>query len=96
VVDGGNAPLVQFTEREYEILIFLANGFSDREIASKLFLSLNTIKWYNRKIYAKLSVCTRTQAVARAYQLNLLEAKLPIESLHHFQGDPKITETGYT
>jgi DNA-binding CsgD family transcriptional regulator len=51
-------------EREQEILKHLAAGSSDQQIADKLFLSLNTVKWYNRQIYSKLGVGSRTQAIA--------------------------------
>ncbi|MGZ3624711.1 MAG: LuxR C-terminal-related transcriptional regulator [Ktedonobacteraceae bacterium] len=52
-------------EREQEILKHLAAGSSDQQIADVLFLSLNTVKWYNRQIYSKLGVGSRTQAIAR-------------------------------
>src|SRR5690606_15023667 len=42
------------------------------EIAYKLALALGTVKWYNRQIYDKLGVTSRTQAVARARQLHLM------------------------
>jgi serine/threonine-protein kinase PknK len=41
-------------EREKEILRQLSTGLSDQQIAGELFLSLNTVKWYNRQIYSKL------------------------------------------
>ena len=68
------------TERELEILRYLADGLSDREIAQQLFLSLNTIKWHNRQIYSKLGVESRTQAVARSRELGLLNGQ-QIESV---------------
>src|SRR5512134_1448225 len=61
------------TEREHEILKRLSNGLSDQEIAADLFLSANTIKWYNRQIYSKLGVSNRTQAIAHAKTLGLLD-----------------------
>jgi len=60
-------------EREQEILKRLSTGLSDQQIADELFLSLNTVKWYNRQIYSKLGVKSRTQAVAYAKELGLLE-----------------------
>jgi predicted ATPase/DNA-binding CsgD family transcriptional regulator len=51
-------------EREKEILKRLSTGLSDQQIADELFLSSNTIKWYNRQIYSKLGVRSRTQAIA--------------------------------
>src|SRR5436309_15447644 len=59
------------SEREQEILKRLSAGLSDQQIADELFLSLNTIKWYNRQIYSKLGVKSRTQAIARAKDLAL-------------------------
>ena len=63
------APLSQ---RELEILRLIAQGLSNREISERLFLALNTVKGYNRKIFVKLQVQRRTEAVARARELNLL------------------------
>ena len=60
-------------EREQEILQRLSTGLSDQQIADELFLSLNTVKWYNRQIYSKLGVKSRTQAVAYAKELGLLK-----------------------
>jgi pimeloyl-ACP methyl ester carboxylesterase/DNA-binding CsgD family transcriptional regulator len=54
----------QLTEREKEILERLAAGLTDQQIAAELFLSHNTVRWYNRQIYSKLGVNSRTQAVA--------------------------------
>ena len=62
------------SEREVEILRLIAEGLTNREIASRLFLSLNTIKVHNRNIYGKLDVHSRTQAVARARALGVLPA----------------------
>jgi pimeloyl-ACP methyl ester carboxylesterase/DNA-binding CsgD family transcriptional regulator len=61
------------TEREQEILKRLSAGLSDRQIADELCLSLNTVKWYNRQIYSKLGVSNRTQAIASARALSLLD-----------------------
>jgi predicted ATPase/DNA-binding CsgD family transcriptional regulator len=62
----------QLSQREQEILERLASGLSDQQVADELFLSVNTIKWYNRQIYSKLGVGSRTQAIAAANQLGLL------------------------
>jgi len=71
-MSGIVAPLNTLTERELEILVLLDRGMSDREIANKLILTPGTIKWYNRQIYSKLEVHSRTQAITRARQLGLL------------------------
>jgi pimeloyl-ACP methyl ester carboxylesterase/DNA-binding CsgD family transcriptional regulator len=69
-----NAPSPhQLTEREKEILERLSTGLSDQQIAAELFLSHNTIRWYNRQIYSKLGVNNRTQAIAQARALGLLK-----------------------
>jgi LuxR family maltose regulon positive regulatory protein len=60
------------SERELEVLELIARGMTNREIASHLFLSLNTVKVHTRNIYGKLAVNNRTQAVAEARSLGLL------------------------
>jgi DNA-binding CsgD family transcriptional regulator len=64
------------TEREIEILRLLAAGLSNREIAGKLFLALETIRWYTKRIYSKLQVSNRTQAAAY-YQAHQPDPSLP-------------------
>ncbi len=61
--------------REIEILRLLAEGLSNREIAQKLFITLETVKWYNKQLYSKLGVGSRTQAVAKAREQRLLDVK---------------------
>lgn len=53
-------------EREAELLALLAKGYSNREIALHLSLSVNTIKMYTSQLYQKMGVKRRTEAVARA------------------------------
>jgi LuxR family maltose regulon positive regulatory protein len=60
------------SERELEVLQLIAQGFSNREISEQLFLALNTVKGHNRRIFGKLDVQRRTEAVARARELGLL------------------------
>jgi len=60
------------SERELEVLRLVAQGLSNREIGQRLFLAINTIKGHNRRIFSKLQVQNRTEAVARARQLHLL------------------------
>ncbi|MGB6421318.1 MAG: LuxR C-terminal-related transcriptional regulator, partial [Anaerolineales bacterium] len=67
-------PLIEpLTKRELGILNLIARGLSNREIASELFLTLGTVKWYNRQIYSKLGVHSRTQAVAQAKKAGLFD-----------------------
>ncbi len=60
------------SSRELEVLHLIAAGLSNREIAEKLFISLNTVKTHTKNINSKLNVNSRTRAVARAKALNLL------------------------
>jgi LuxR family maltose regulon positive regulatory protein len=60
------------TDREQEVLELLAAGLTNREIAEKLIISPETVKKHTRNIYRKLGASNRTQAVARANELNLL------------------------
>ena len=60
------------SERELEVLRLISQGCSNPEIARRLFLALNTVKVHTRNIYGKLDVHSRTQAIARARELDLL------------------------
>ncbi|MBN1284585.1 MAG: hypothetical protein JXB47_04230 [Anaerolineae bacterium] len=60
------------SEREIEVLRLVAGGLSNREIARRLVLSLNTVKSHNQNIYGKLGVGSRTQAIAKAKALGIL------------------------
>jgi LuxR family maltose regulon positive regulatory protein len=60
------------TEREREVLRLLLAGASNREIARRLVLSVNTVKRHVYNLCGKLGVQSRTQAIARARALNLL------------------------
>jgi LuxR family maltose regulon positive regulatory protein len=60
------------SERELDVLHLIAAGLSNREIAEKLFISLNTVKTHTKNINSKLAVNSRTKAVARAKELGLI------------------------
>ena len=66
--------LTPMNKREREILERLATGLSDQQIADELILSLHTVKWYNRQIFNKLGVNSRTQAITKARALGLFGA----------------------
>jgi LuxR family transcriptional regulator, maltose regulon positive regulatory protein len=60
------------SERELEVLQLIAQGLSNREIGEQLYLALDTVKGHNRRIFDKLGVQRRTEAVARGRELGLL------------------------
>lgn len=64
------------SKREIEVLQLIAEGLSNKEIASKLFVGLHTIKWHTGNIYGKLNVNSRTQAVAKARLLNIIPSEV--------------------
>jgi DNA-binding CsgD family transcriptional regulator len=60
------------TERELEVLVLVARGLSNREIAAQLFVSENTVKTHCSRAFDKLGAARRTQAVQRGKELGLL------------------------
>jgi LuxR family maltose regulon positive regulatory protein len=66
-------PLIEpLSQRELEVLQLLANGLSNSKIADKLVITIGTVKAHTASIYRKLNVNSRTQAAARARELELL------------------------
>jgi DNA-binding CsgD family transcriptional regulator len=68
---GGNL-IEQLTDRELEVLEHVAAGARNREIAAILNVSIKTVEFHLRNILSKLGVRSRTEAVVRAWQLDLL------------------------
>jgi LuxR family maltose regulon positive regulatory protein len=64
--------LEPLTEREIEIVRLLALGLSNQQISERLYLALSTVKSYNQRLFAKLHVQRRTEAIARARELGLV------------------------
>ncbi len=62
----------QISGRELEILLELAKGLSNQEIAEKLFLSENTVKSHLKNMYKKLSASTRSEAIVKAIQNGII------------------------
>lgn len=60
------------TDREYEVLALLAEGCTNKEIARRLDVSPNTVKTHAARLYEKLEVARRTQAVQKARELALI------------------------
>jgi DNA-binding NarL/FixJ family response regulator len=65
------APSSPLSPREREVLVLLASGATNREIADKLHLSPHTVKEHTGKLYRKLDVRNRAEAVQRAERLGL-------------------------
>lgn len=63
-------PHAGLTEREVDVLSMLVDGRSNRDIASGLFMSVDTVKSHLKTIYRKLGVSNRTQAVVRALEVD--------------------------
>jgi DNA-binding CsgD family transcriptional regulator len=63
---------LELSKRELEVLNLMAQGHSNGEIATKLFVSLSTVKSHNQNLFVKLDVKRRTQAVEKAKRLSLI------------------------
>jgi DNA-binding NarL/FixJ family response regulator len=68
-------PLSELSRREREVLILIATGMSNAEIAGALFITTETVKTYVSRILAKLELRDRVQAVVFAYQEGLVSAR---------------------
>ncbi|MED0658142.1 response regulator transcription factor, partial [Anoxybacillus ayderensis] len=66
-------PHEKLTSREMEVLLFIAQGKTNQEIAEELFISLKTVKVHVSNILAKLDVQDRTQAVIYAFKHGLVK-----------------------
>ena len=73
--DGGGHGLptraVELSDRESEVLALIAQGLTNAEIARELYLSVETVKTYVKRLYAKLEVHNRAQAAVAASSLQL-------------------------
>lgn len=63
---------LELSKRELEILNLLSQGYSNQEMAAKLFISLSTIKTHNQNLFEKLDVKRRIQAVEKAKRLSII------------------------
>lgn len=63
---------LEVSNREKDVLIGMAEGLSNQQIADKLFLSESTIKTHSSNLFTKLDVQRRTQAVQKAREIGLL------------------------
>ncbi|SKB85834.1 response regulator transcription factor [Dyadobacter psychrophilus] len=60
------------SKRELEVLGLISEGLSNQEIAAQLFVSLNTVKTHSSRLFEKMEVKSRTQAVEKAKRLSLI------------------------
>lgn len=72
VVDTAKVAELRITKREHEILALIAQGLSNREIAETLFVSENTVKTHSSRLFDKMDVRRRVQAVQKARELGLI------------------------
>src|SRR5689334_5193724 len=63
------------TRREMDVLRLLVEGMSNQEIAQRLVITVNSVKWYNHQIYSILGVRNRRQVMVSAQARQLLDAK---------------------
>ena len=72
IVNQDAIKTLKISKREYEVLELISQGFSNQEIADKLFISLPTVKTHSSNIFEKLDVQRRTQAILRAKELSII------------------------
>ena len=72
-LDHHAAPAYALTGREREVLELIAAGLSNREIATRLFIATSTVKSYTNSLFRRLGVQSRTQAIATARALHLID-----------------------
>ena len=72
VLNEAELERLAISRRELEVLELMARGLSNAEIAERLFVSLNTVKTHSSKVFEKLEVKRRTQAVEKAKRVGLI------------------------
>ncbi|GGN39665.1 DNA-binding NarL/FixJ family response regulator [Actinoplanes campanulatus] len=64
---------ISLTVREAQILALIADGTSNAAIAQRLYITVDTVKTYNRRIFRKLNANDRAHAVAQAFRAGVLQ-----------------------
>jgi LuxR family transcriptional regulator, maltose regulon positive regulatory protein len=65
--------MASLTDRERNLLRFVSAGLSNRDLAERLSVSTNTVKWHLRNIFEKLHIKNRVQAIALARRFGLID-----------------------
>lgn len=73
IMQSDDGPIEGLSERELEVLRFIAAGLANKKITEELFISMSTVKTHLRNIYGKLNVHSRTEAIVKAKELGLLK-----------------------
>ena len=71
-IDSNKISELGISKREYEILLEISGGLSNKEIAERLFVSESTIKTHLSNLYAKLDAKRRTQAIQKAKEMKII------------------------
>ncbi|HEY1167305.1 MAG TPA: LuxR C-terminal-related transcriptional regulator [Chitinophaga sp.] len=71
-LNSGELDKLGLSSRDLEVLQLMAEGLSNQEIASRLFVSLNTIKTHSSNLFIKMDVKRRTQAIEKAKRLSII------------------------
>jgi DNA-binding CsgD family transcriptional regulator len=71
----GQAPVLiePLTPREHDVLVLVADGLRNREVAERLGITEHTVKFHLAAIFGKLGASSRTEAVRRGFQLGLIQ-----------------------
>ena len=72
VIDKAKISALGITDREYEILVKISEGHSNKEIGTHLFISESTVKTHVSNLFFKLEAKRRTQAIQKAKQLQII------------------------
>jgi DNA-binding NarL/FixJ family response regulator len=75
---GGASDVPSLTDRESEVLVLIARGLSNQEIAERLTIRLDTVKSHIKHVFSKLAVRDRAQAVIAAYESGLVMPGSPL------------------